>query len=287
MKAVVCVKSELDVTGPFSCSSEIGELDYQGVVRIMNPADVSALALISKAARDGDEIIAITVGPGYCDEVLRQGLTMGATSAIRIWDKRLEQAAPAEYIARILACAAKGLGADIIVCGSGSLVSDGGATGPFVAEFLGFSQLSHVVSCEIEGERLKALCKLAHGNRESVSCGLPVCMIVDAGTEKQRYASLDAMIQAQRSEIPVWDYATLEFEPPFYPFDETISMGFCPPRPRAKRNADSNVSGMSKKDRMRQLAGMGKKAKASSVLEGSPDEVADGMVDFLKSLQYI
>jgi electron transfer flavoprotein beta subunit len=111
----------------------------------------TALAL---AGPLGMAVTAIAVGPARReDRVLAMALRAGCDRALRVSDEGTDDL---DYLglARILAAAARYVGARVITCGDRSQDEHTGAIGPAVAELLGAAHLTQVVHAEVDADTL-------------------------------------------------------------------------------------------------------------------------------------
>lgn len=73
MRIIVCVKQVPD-TNEVRIDPKTGTMVREGVPSILNPDDKNALeqALLIKDAKEGVEVIALTMGPPQAEEMLRE-----------------------------------------------------------------------------------------------------------------------------------------------------------------------------------------------------------------------
>src|ERR1700722_767259 len=109
MKILVAVKQVAALDEDFEFRDDGRDVDPDFLIRDLNEWDDFSLEVavkLSEAAAEPTPVVAVSVGPGEVDEVLRKCLAKGADRAVRIWDDALEGSDPIA-IARVLAAAAK------------------------------------------------------------------------------------------------------------------------------------------------------------------------------------
>lgn len=153
MNIVVCIKQVPDTT-EVKLDPVKGTLIREGVPSIMNPDDKAGLeaALRIKDAT-GAKVTMVSMGPPQADEVLREGLAMGADEGILISDRAFGGAdtwATSSTIAAVL----KKLDYDLIITGRQAIDGDTAQVGPQIAEHLGIPQISYAEDIQVDGDKL-------------------------------------------------------------------------------------------------------------------------------------
>jgi electron transfer flavoprotein beta subunit len=185
--------------------------------------------------------------------------------------------------ARLLAAMIATQGFDLVLCGRRAIDTHGGQLGSFIGELLDAPQVSGIVKLTLLKDGRKALVgrNLGRGDREEVECRLPALFTVDPGLNEPRYPTCPDRMLAEQTRIDVVDATSL-------PVDEaqatlTQFRKFSPPRPKT-RKVFTIDSGLSVADRMSQMmsggAGAAKK-EGGELVEGTPEEAARHIVDFL------
>ncbi len=123
MKIVVCVRQGID-----------GEL---------NPFDASAYECALSVPES--EVILLSMGPLPVDDLLRRLTRLGANRAILLSDPAFA-GADTLATAYTLSLAIRILDPDLIICGRQTLIGDTGQTGPMLAQFVGMSYVSEILS---------------------------------------------------------------------------------------------------------------------------------------------
>ncbi|MDR2381802.1 MAG: hypothetical protein LBE08_11660 [Bifidobacteriaceae bacterium] len=278
MHVAVCLKQVYDPDSTFRQTDRAERLDDSGLVRVVNPADKTALLLGAQLAPDST-VTALAVGEEDAVAPLRWALAHGATEALRLWDPTLPSGLSGPSVARLLASAVRLLGAELVLVGART----SGYVGAALAEELAFTQIDHVVWAEHRPDGLRALRKLDRGMRELVAAPLPVVLSADAATEPIPPVGLPLRLRAARHEIPTWGLRELSLEARDLPAPNSSVSAYVPTRRRTKRSAADK--GMTPQQRMAQLMGGGRAGKSDSkkVVEGPPAKLASALLDFLKT----
>jgi electron transfer flavoprotein beta subunit len=208
MKIVVCVKQVPDTEArikiaPDGKSIAEGELNW-----IVSPYDEIAIeeALKLKEARGG-EVVLVTVGPDRVQSALRNGLAMGADSALHLKDP-LFAALDAHGTALALAAAIKPLGADLILAGQQGVGTDDSQVPGMLAEILDLPQVTMAIKIEITDAKATVQ-REVEGATETWETTLPAVLSAQKGLNEPRYASLKGIMAAKKKPVQVMDAAAV------------------------------------------------------------------------------
>ena len=148
MKIAVCVKQVPDTETRVRIADGGKGIVESDVNWIVSPYDEFAIeeALKIKEAKGG-EVVLVSVGPDRVQSALRNGLAMGADSAVHLKDAAFEGLDPLGT-ARVLAAAVKALAPDLVLCGQQGAV--GAAEPERVAERVRHLGLARRVGHEVE-----------------------------------------------------------------------------------------------------------------------------------------
>src|SRR5215510_2015634 len=124
MKIVVCVKQVPDTETRIKIAPEGSAISETDVNWIVSPYDEFAIeeALRLKEAKGG-EVVLVSLGPDRAQTALRNGLAMGADSAVHLKDP-LFDATDTLGTASALAAALKTVGADLVILGQQGVGGD-------------------------------------------------------------------------------------------------------------------------------------------------------------------
>lgn len=203
MRIVVCIKQ---VPREFSALTDSEKwINREEVSGIINPNDRVAIKFALDLREEGDEIIALTMGPPNSVDSLLETLAMGVDRAILLTDERF---AEADTLATSYALhmAIRKIGSvDLVICGSRTIDSETGHVGPQLAEFLRIPLLSYSNSLTIQGKAItvERFCDRYH---EVLEAELPVLITISHRCKERIYPTLSGLNAAfDACEVTVWD----------------------------------------------------------------------------------
>ncbi len=233
MKIVVCVEQVPDTETRVKIApsgNAISEPDVQ--TWIVSPYDEFAIeeALRIKEAKGG-EVVLVTVGPERAQAALRNGLAMGADSAVHVKDAALD-GADTLATARALAAAIRTLGTvDLVLCGQQGVGGDHSQIPGLLAELLDLPQVTVAVKIEI-GDGQATVEREIEGARETWTTSLPAVISAQKGLNQPRYAALKGIMAAKKKPIQVLDAAGLGLDASaLAPKVRVTRLELPPPRP--------------------------------------------------------
>jgi electron transfer flavoprotein beta subunit len=287
MKIVVCVKRVGCIYHPSAVDLNIGGINAEKMVFMLNPFDEAAVeaALCIKEAVDDCEISLVTAGGAGAVQALRSAAAMGGPKIDRLIrvDTPASGNLDAWRTSLVLAEAIRPIQADLILCGKKAIDTNDGQVGACLAEHLDLPQVSGIVALEFtdSGERAIVHRDMGRGDRMEIFCDLPAVFTVDTGLNDPRYPRMQDRFFAASMPIAV-------IAPDGSGTESTTTTalirieGFSFPRPKTRKvfTPDSNLSVM---DRMNAIlmGGGGAKKEGGSILEGDDDELAGYLFDFL------
>jgi electron transfer flavoprotein beta subunit len=139
-----------------------GSIDLSGASWVVNPFDEyaveTALRLLENGesgARDGGEVVVVTIGPADAAQQLRSALAMGADRAIRIdgEDKALDSRTVVATLAAVIAEEKP----DLIVMGKQAVDGDANQVGQMLAGKLGLPQATFAASVDLPADNKSVL----------------------------------------------------------------------------------------------------------------------------------
>ena len=213
LKVLVCLKQVLSKEGvieidPSGTSLSAGRSPlYQ-----LNPYDEFALeeALRIKEAFPETRVDVLSVGPRRAEAVIRRGLGMGADQGIHLLTEEEERADPFQ-LASWIASAIQDRYYDGILTGFMAEDDQEGQTGPSIAEALGFSVVTSVISLQLSPAERRALVEreVEGGVRERWRVLLPAVFTIQSGIHRPRYPSLSNVLRARKQTLEVIPTASL------------------------------------------------------------------------------
>lgn len=200
MEILVCIKQVPDTT-EIRIDPETNTLIRTGVPSIMNPFDAYAVeqALQLKEMTDG-RVTVVTMGPPQAKSILGDALAMGVDDAYLVTDRKFggSDTLATSYI---LASVARKLGPfDVILCGKQAIDGDTGQTAPSIAEHLGATRLTYVLSLKVEGDKVIAERQVEEGV-EVIETKFPVLCTATKESNKPRYATVKGVMRSFNTEI--------------------------------------------------------------------------------------
>jgi electron transfer flavoprotein beta subunit len=206
VKIVVCVKQVPDTeTRIRVAGAKVAENDVNWVV---SPYDEFALeeALKIKEAKGG-EVVLLSLGPERVVSALRNGLAMGADSAVHLKDPKFDEA-DTLGIAQALAAAVKAMAPELVLAGQQGVGGDNSQVPGLLAELLDWPQVTVAVKVEIQDGKAVVEREI-EGAHETWETTLPAVISAQKGLNEPRYASLKGIMAAKKKMIETKDAAAL------------------------------------------------------------------------------
>jgi electron transfer flavoprotein beta subunit len=258
VKIVVCVKQVASLDEEFELLEGDGGVDPDFIEWDLNEWDTFSLeaALQLQEGDGGGEVVAVTVGDEEAEEGLLACLARGADRAVRVWDEALE-GADLLAVARVLAAAVERESPDLVLCGVQSSDAVTGSTGTALAGYLDLAHVAVVkeLSYDAGGSMLTVDRELESGLVEVVRIGLPALLTIQTGINEPRYATLRAIKQARDKPLATYGLEDLGL-------DASVLAAA----------AGARVMGLQTPER----------GEGAQLLEGSPAEMADRIVEIVQ-----
>lgn len=175
---IACLVKQVPHPSAVEFDPETKSLKREGVPLLLNPFDAYAVAHAAALRSEGDEVVALTMGPAAAEDALRETLRLGADRAIHLSDRAF---AVADTIgtSRTLALALRKLGADIVVCGRKTVDAETGQVPPEVAAFLDRPHVTGIVQIDRQADSLRLMRETDEGH-EIYEAAPPVVLSVAA-----------------------------------------------------------------------------------------------------------
>lgn len=297
MNITACIKQTPDSSSVY-IDPISGQVDYERFVQVLDAADACAVeAAVRLKEQFGGTVTILTLGPKDAEGALRAALAIGADVVARLWNAAAETWGPFT-IAAALSGYTKSTGLpDLVVCGYVSSDWASGVVGPALAELLGWPQITGVSRLEAVAQEepgrqdeqaaaepqavLRVTRKLERGYREILEARPPLLITVTGDLNEPRYPSLPAHLAALKAAIPVVDPLDYDSALGQGEADETTILEMHTPRPLPRRIAapDSRHSAF---ERIGEIVSGGATGKRARLVEGSPEELAKVLVEFLR-----
>src|SRR5260221_6618573 len=207
MKILVAVKQVAALDEDFEFRDDGRDVDPDFLIRDLNEWDDFSLeeaVRIKEASAQPIEVVAVSVGPGEADEVLRKCLAKGADRAVRIWDDAIEGSDPIA-VARVLAAAVRREAPSLLFAGVQSSDQSYASTGIATAAFLDWPHAAVVTQLTFTPGAAAAVFRreLEGGLLQEVEIQCPAVLTIQLGINTPRYGSLRSIKQAAAKPIEV------------------------------------------------------------------------------------
>ena len=252
MEILVCVKRVPDTSeNEIELSAQGDDIKRDDLVYSVNEWDnyavEEALRIVERA---GGNVTVVTVGGEDDEEVLRREMAMGAKSGVLLSDEAFAGCDGAG-IAGVLAAYVKKNKFDLVL--TGVQAEDGRAqVGGMLAAMLNWPFASLVNSIEVLEGKLKVTREVEGGDREINEIDLPCVLSIQTGINEPRYVGMRGIRQVASVPIPTLGAAEL---------------GVTDIAPRVRRS-DYFVPAL---------------GKGAAMLQGSPEEMADKVLELMKA----
>jgi electron transfer flavoprotein beta subunit len=235
MKIVVCVKQVPDTETRIRIAPSGDAIAEAEINWIVSPYDEFGIeeALRIKEKKGG-EVILVGLGPERVQSALRNGLAMGADSALHLKDPLFE-AADTLGTARALAAAVKTLAPfDLVFTGQQGVGGDNSQIPGLLAELLDLPQVTVAVKVEVQDGKAVVEREI-EGAHETWEVSLPAVLSAQKGLNEPRYASLKGIMAAKKKTLRVLDAAALGLDgAALAPRTRVVAMELPPARPSVK-----------------------------------------------------
>jgi electron transfer flavoprotein beta subunit len=190
--------------------------DHSGVVTdhvkmSINPFDAIALeqALQLKEKGQVDSILIVSIASKSCEDILRQGLAMGADSALLI---ESEHPLVPLQSAQIFADIVKTHQIDLVIMGKQAIDDDNNQTGQVLAAKLDWPQGCFISHMTIENNTVTVV-REVDGGLETLAFNLPAVVTVDLRLNEPRLAKLPDIMKAKSKPLSVQSLNEFIFDP--------------------------------------------------------------------------
>lgn len=208
-------------------------VDLGNVKMSMNPFCEIAVeeAVRLKEAKVADEVVAVSIGPKQCTETLRTALAVGCDRAIHIQtDLRTDYMQLQPFaIAQLLQKVVEKEKTDLVLLGKQGIDSDCGQTGPLLAGFLGWPQVTFAAKMQPADDGSWTVERETDSGTESIKINsLPAVVTCDLRLNEPRYATLPNIMKAKKKTIDVLKAEDMGVD--LAPHNEVVEVFEPPPR---------------------------------------------------------
>lgn len=207
MEILVCVKQVPD-TAEVKIDPEKHTVIRAGVPNIFNPFDQNALeAALQLKDSQGARVTLLSMGPPQAEDVLREGLAMGADDAYLLTDRKVggsNTLATGYCLAQAVRKVAELQGIeqfDIVLCGKQAIDGDTAQVGPQIATELGIPQITYAAEINVDGTTVR----VKQQNEEGyivTEAQFPVLITAVKELNEPRFPTIRGTMKAKKREIP-------------------------------------------------------------------------------------
>jgi electron transfer flavoprotein beta subunit len=200
MKILVCVSQTPDTTAKISFNADSTEFNGAGVQFIMNPYDewYALVRAIDLAKATAGTVTLINVGGVETEQIIRKGLALDATDAVRIDLKSGSAMNTAFQIAEY----AKAHNYDIVFTGKETIDYNGSEVGGMVAEYLDMPFISYASKLDMAG-KTATIERDIEGGIEVVEVDTPFVVSASKGMAEQRIPNMMGIMKAKSKPLSV------------------------------------------------------------------------------------
>lgn len=199
MKILVAIKRVVDYNIKVSIKPDGSDVEIDGVKMSVNPFDENAIeeAIRLKEKGIASEVIVVSLGTAANQDVLRQGLAMGADRAVLIEsEEELQPLAVAKLLKALVEREQPGL----IMLGKQAVDDDAGQTGQMLAALLDYPQATYVSAITINGNEVVTT-REVDGGTETIGLNLPAVITADLRLNQPRFVKLPNLMMARKKPI--------------------------------------------------------------------------------------
>ncbi|MBI2994576.1 MAG: electron transfer flavoprotein subunit beta/FixA family protein [Gammaproteobacteria bacterium] len=201
MKILVAIKRVIDANVRVRVRSDGAGVEMANVKMAMNPFCEIAVeeAVRLQEAGKAREIVAVSVGAGNCQDILRTALAIGADRAILVETDLETQPLGVAKTLRALAEREK---PDLFMLGKQAVDDDNNQTGQMLAALLGWPQGTFASKVEPVDGRVNVMREI-DGGLETVSLKLPAVITTDLRLNEPRYVKLPNIMKAKKKRLDI------------------------------------------------------------------------------------
>jgi len=282
MKITVCLKQAIDTGIDYGFGKITDNLINKNLIKILNPDDAGALylALKLKMQNKDTEITLVSIGDSGVEDLLRDGLAMGADTALRIVYPGLFEPAPFQK-SLILARVVSMLSPNLVLAGCRSMDQASGLTGPYIAARLGFTFIygvSSIVYSPVD-QKFTVTRSLRKGMDERLFFTSPAVIAVKYTGNELPYPSIDRILESRLADIKCLYLDDLGISPGEIKTDRIKASGISFPHPETRcAPLDSSLPAF---ERILALLKGGISRRAGRIHSGSREEMVNMLFNIL------
>ncbi|MBY7649204.1 MAG: electron transfer flavoprotein subunit beta [Candidatus Liberibacter europaeus] len=199
MKILVPIKGVIDYNAKVRIKVDSSGIDTENVKMLINPFDEVAIEESLQLREKGmaTEIIAVSIGCGKTEEILKNALAMGVDRAIFIESRAILEPLSIAKLLREIVSEEK---PDIVIAGKQTTDNESNQTGQMLAALMGWGQATFASRIEIDKNHVIVMRETGSG-AITIKTELPTVITVDLSLNEPRYISLPNMIKARKKHI--------------------------------------------------------------------------------------
>ncbi len=261
MNIVVCLKQVPETTS-VKINPETNTLIREGIANVVNPFDSYALeAAVCLCEKHGGQVTAISMGPPQAETILRDAVACGADRSILVSDRAFAGADTLATARALAAAIGKLAPIDLVITGRQTVDGDTGQVGPEIAEMLGRPFVGYVSEIQDATDGTMRLRRMLEDGYELREVPLPAVISVVKEVGTPRLPSLRGQLKAKKADIAVWALAELDL--------------------------DASVVGLDGSATKVVKIFFPQRESQAEMLQGTPDEQAQGLVAHLEKQHLI
>ena len=183
--------------------------------------------------------MAVSIGPKQCTETLRTALAMGCDRGIHIQtDLRTDYMELQPFaIAQLLQKVVEKEDPQLVLLGKQGIDSDCGQTGPLLAGFLQWPQVTFAANVQINDDNEKITVEReTDAGTETIEAALPAVVTCDLRLNEPRYSTLPNIMKAKKKKVDTLEAADLGVD--LTPHNVVLDVMEPPPRKEGITVAD-------------------------------------------------
>lgn len=199
MKILVAVKRIVDYNIKVRIKPDGSDVDIDGVKMGINPFDENAVEEALRLKEKGlvTEVVVVSLGTAFNQDVLRHSLAMGADRAVLLeTDADLQPLG----VAKLLKVIVTREHPDIIILGKQAIDDDAGQTGQMLAALLDYPQGTFASTLQVEGNEI-VVTREVDGGTETLVLTLPAVITADLRLNEPRFVKLPNLMMARKKPI--------------------------------------------------------------------------------------
>jgi len=214
MRIAVLIK-QVPATDKVKIDKKTGTMIRENLESELNPLDMYAIEEAVKIKKNYEdiEIVAITMGPPFAKDVIKDAISMGVDKGYLVSDRKFSGSdtwATAYTLKKVIEKLGK---FDIIFTGERATDGETGQVGPSVGTQLGLPVLTYVSKILSLKKDCITVERSIEGGKEKLEAELPVVISVIKEINEPRIPNFAGKMRAKKAEIPILTAEDIEPNP--------------------------------------------------------------------------